>query len=92
MHDLRANLLAVGRRETGGGGGGGGLGGQMSSDRWDCLKVNAVKSLNGQINYMTAHRYFSLSVFALAQTFRSNLDAPSLTVARVGKKYDCFAV
>ena len=26
------------------------------------------------------------------QTFRSNMDAPSLTVARVRKKYDCFAV
>ena len=26
------------------------------------------------------------------QTFRSNMDAPSLTVARVSKKYDCFAV
>ena len=26
------------------------------------------------------------------QTFRSNMDAPSLTVASVRKKYDCFAV
>ena len=49
--------------------------------------------MHGGQSYFLASLSHSPSPFLHSlQTFRSNMDAPSLTVARVRKKYDCFAV
>ena len=62
----------------------------MQQQKWKYSSITNYWNTSGKFIYLSPH---SPSPFLNSlQTFRSSMDAPSLTVARVRKKYDRFAV